>query len=184
MKWLFVTPIVAIVALAFAAQNPFTPKPKTPEKEKAKVESEKDRIEREIEGLWEVFDFQNPKFGTVLRWSGYMLVREGCISINAVVTTKDPGTDEWTYHFTGSMKRYTITETNRLRLEDVFGFSNPGGVLKPDVAGTIEERVITFIGLPEIGQKLRISRGADDSMTFIRRTAVPKPAQPAAPNDK
>ncbi len=142
-------------------------KPKTP------AESERERIEREIQGLWEITACENPTIDPLLRASGYMLVHDGSISINVVVVTRDPITKDDVYVFQGSTKKYTVTELNRLRLVSLWGFtSGDFGDLNRDVTGNTEERVIRFFGAPEIGQRLRIQRGNRDALEFARRSAV------------
>ncbi|MBI3817913.1 MAG: hypothetical protein HY286_04420 [Planctomycetes bacterium] len=183
--------IVGIVGLSLAAASgprfaplSFQQKPKEPAAGAATPkQTEKDRVEREIQGVWSVIDCVNPKISPILRSSGFMMVQDGWLMINAVITTKNKDNSEWDYNFVGSAKNYSIAETNRLRLVDVWGFSNDGGELKPDVGGVIEERTLQFIGAPEIGQRLIIARGSNDSLTFVRKTLPPKPPV-APPNDK
>jgi hypothetical protein len=184
MKWLPLASIAAAGAIALLSQNPTLPPGSLAKPQAPSTDSEKARIEREIEGMWEVTEYNNSKLNPILRASGFMMIHGGWLSINVVVTTKDRGTDKWNYHFVGAAKRYSITDASRLRLEDLWGFNNAAGELRPDVAGTVEERVMTFVGPAEVGQKLRIARAADDSMTFVRRSPVVKPPVPAAPNDR
>lgn len=153
-------------------------KPKTPR------QTEKERIERELQGVWEVSECTNPQLFPILRSSGFMFIHDGWMSVNIVITTQNRTNNAWQYHIVGATKRYTVTETNRLRLEDLWGFSNPGGLLEPDVAGTVEERTLQFIGAPEIGQKLRIARGAGDSVSFVRRSLPPRPSVTATGTEK
>jgi hypothetical protein len=152
-------------------------KPKTP------YQSEKERIEREIQGVWELVDYNNPEIRPIIRASGFIFIQDGWLSVNIVVTTEDAISGRYRYAFVGSSKKYEITDTNRLKLTDVWGFSNKGSDLTPDVSGTIEERLIVFSGASEPGQKLKIARNSDDAMTFIRRTALPKPTA-TIPNEK
>lgn len=147
-------------------------------------QTEKERIEREIQGVWEVTQCNNPKLAPIVRASGFMIIYDRWLSVNIVVTTKDKTFNNWVYNFVGSAKTYTITDANRMRLVDVWGYSNAKGDLAPDVNGTAEERMIQFVGPPEIGQKLTISRGGNDSMTFVRRALPPKATTPPVANDK
>lgn len=153
--------------------------------QKSPYEVERDRIERELEGVWSVTDFKKPVFRTVARVSGFMLAQRGWLSINVVVTSKDSTYNENLHFFVGSMKNYKVTETNRLRLTDVWGFSNSNkGQLTPDVSGTVEERDLLFTGGPDVGQRLRIQRAPDDFMEFTRRSAPPPPPAAPAPTDR
>lgn len=170
---------ISTAAGLLVGQDPSLPAaPKTP------AELEKARIEREIQGIWEVRACENPSVSLVIRSSGYMLVHDGWLSIQVVITHRDKSAGGDVYSFLGSMKRYTVTDLNRLRLEDVWGFSNPSGDLKPDVRGTIEERVMLFSGPYEVGQTLRITRGAGNWLEFVRRAKPVKPAAAVTPTEK
>lgn len=171
------TLILGIACASYAAGARFQSqaKPQNPAGPATPLSTEKERIEREIQGVWEVTECLNPRINPILRSSGFMMVQDGWLSINVVVTTKDKQTSQWIYNFVGSTKHYTISELNRLRLVDVWGFSNPKGDLQPDVSGVAEERNIQFVGPPEIGQKLTITRSSNESMTFVRRALPPKP---------
>jgi hypothetical protein len=179
------TPRIAFAAAAIAAASlapqgaqptgpPLKPDPQSP------YAIERERIEREIQGVWQLETVRNPQLGAIVRASGFMVIYQGWLSINIVVTTRSALRDV-DHHFAGSTKTYSLTAQNRMRLVDAFGFSNEKPYeLTPDTPGTVEERTILFTGSPATGQKLRIQRGAGDYWEFYRRT--PPLPLPTAPN--
>jgi hypothetical protein len=166
-----------VAGLLFQGKSPVKPAGDEPKKSPAQLE--KERIERELEGVWEVHEYFNPKIRGMVKASGYMMVQQGWMSVNLVVTSRDPVLGNYRYSFVGSMKRYEVTDQNRLKLTNSWGFSNEDNRLTPDADGQIDERQIFFIGEAELGQKLKIARSPDDAMTFMRRSPVLKPKEPA-----
>lgn len=173
-------------ALGFLAAG-LLPQGKTTTEQEARkgpAQLERERIEREIQGVWELYEYTNAEIPTIIRASGYMFIQDGWLSTNIVVTGNDRPAFGYDYYFVGTTKRYVVTDQNRLKLTDVWGFSNQFGRLTPDSAGNSEERVLTFTGPPEVGQKLRLARSSDASMVFVRRTPLPKITAPPVASDK
>ncbi|HKE01324.1 MAG TPA: hypothetical protein VKE69_09965 [Planctomycetota bacterium] len=175
----------AVLVAGSFAQNAPKSAQEGPKKPQTPYEAEKARIELEIQGTWEVTGFQSlePEFQNVTRASGYMSVQDGWITMTTVITTFDNIVNLYAYYFVSTAKQYSITSTNRLHLTDVWGYQviskGPAHDLKPYVAGAEEDRVLLFQGPPQIGQKLRVQRGPNDWVEFLRRTPPAKP--PATP---
>jgi hypothetical protein len=172
----FVT--IAALALILALQGKSPVKPK-PDPKKSPADLEKERIEREVQGVWEIFEYNDPTKPNLVRGGGYMILHDGWMSLNIVVTSRHPSLDRFFNDYTGSIRRYEITGNHRLRLTNVWGFFNKGVDIAPDLAGSVDERQIVITGPPQPGQRLRMARTPDDSITFIRRSAAPPlPAEP------
>lgn len=174
------THLASLAILAgFLVQGQSPVKPKS-DVAKSPAQLEKERIEREIQGVWELFEYVDPQTFDVVKASGYMTLFQGWMTLNVVVTQSNTNLRLTKNDVFGSVRRYEVTDQRRLRLTTVWGYYNEVFNLAREPAGTVDERQIVITGPPGPGQRLRLARSGNESMSFFRRTqTLPAPAEPS-----
>jgi hypothetical protein len=131
------------------------------------------KIERDLEGVWQVEQLGNPAFPQVENVQGYFLFYREYVAYTVtasvrsnVLTTLEEGL------FQSGFKKYTVTEDARFLLQNLIGVQRLGSpTTERPLGGEVEERQIVFLERDAV----RIGRAADDYVQ-LRKVATGPPA--------
>jgi len=166
-----------------ARQEPF-PRPPSPfpapqaEEEKGLSPRERWRrkLERDLEGVWEVERISNPSYPFVDTVQGYFLFYREYAAYTLTATARSSVfTGAQQNLFQSGFKKYTVTEEGRFLLQNLIGVQRLGtSVVERPLGGEIEERDVFFEE-----DTLRISHTPDDYVQMRKvHTAPPAPRKP------
>ena len=172
------------VVLSFR-QAPPKPRPPGPGAEqKTQEEEEKGltprerfrrKVERDIEGVWDVVRVNNPAFPTAQDFKGYFLFYHGYVAFTVTAAAESRLVrDAERGMFQSGFRKYAVMEDGRLLLLNLIGIQRLAGATERPLGGESEDREVLFEE-----DTLRISRAPDDYV-LLRRvpTEPPKPRLP------
>lgn len=133
------------------------------------------KVERDLEGVWDVVRVNNPAFSTAQDFEGYFLFYRGYVAFTVTAMAESRLVrDAERGMFQSGFKKYAVTDEGRLLLQNMIGVHRLAGATERLLGGESEEREVLFEE-----DTIRIARAPDDYVELRRvPTELPKPPLP------